>query len=124
MDDFVWEEKPGRIGNFLKQRKIATMPKNIRKIATNIVKELNSAGYTALFAGGCVRDEIMGIEPDDYDIATDACPDEVMALFKKTVPVGVQFGVVLVVIDNISFQVATFRSDGKYIDGRHPKDVH
>ena len=99
------------------------MPENIRKIATDIVKKLNSAGYNAMFAGGCVRDEIMGIEPDDYDIATDARPDEVMALFGKTVPVGAQFGVVLVVIDNIPFQVATFRSDGRYIDGRHPENV-
>jgi len=123
LDDFVWEEKPRRIANFLKQRKIATMPKNIRKIATDIVKKLNSAGYTALFAGGCVRDDIMGIEPDDYDIATDARPDEVMALFKKTFPIGAQFGVVLVVIDNIPFQVATFRSDGRYINGRHPENI-
>jgi len=100
------------------------MPENIRKIAIDIVKNLNRAGYKALFAGGCVRDEIMGIEPDDYDIATDARPDEVMALFEKTVPVGVQFGVVLVVIDNIPFQVATFRADDRYIDGRHPESVH
>ena len=99
------------------------MPENIRKTAIDIVKKLNSAGYNALFAGGCVRDEIMGIEPDDYDIATDAHPDEVMAFFEKTVPVGAQFGVVLVVIDDIPFQVATFRSDGRYIDGRHPENV-
>ncbi|MFQ6039422.1 MAG: CCA tRNA nucleotidyltransferase [Candidatus Poribacteria bacterium] len=99
------------------------MPENMRKIAIDIVKKLNGAGYKALFAGGCVRDEIMGIEPDDYDIATDARPDEVMALFEKTAPVGAQFGVVLVVIDNIPFQVATFRSDGRYIDGRHPENV-
>jgi len=99
------------------------MPENIRRIATAIVKKLNNAGYHALFAGGCVRDEIMGIEPDDYDIATDARPDEVMALFEKTVPVGAQFGVVLVVIDDIPFQVATFRADGRYINGRHPENV-
>jgi len=99
------------------------MPESIREIAIDIVKKLNSAGYTSLFAGGCVRDEIMGLEPDDYDIATDARPDEVMALFEKIVPVGAEFGVVLIIIDNIPFQVATFRSDGRYIDGRHPEEV-
>jgi poly(A) polymerase len=102
---------------------VANMPEHIREIATDIVKKLNNAGYNALFTGGCVRDEIMGIEPDDYDIATDARPNEVMALFEKTVPVGAQFGVVLVVIDDIPFQVATFRADGRYIDGRHPENV-
>ena len=99
------------------------MSKYLRNIAIDIVKTLNRAGYTALFAGGCVRDEIMDIEPDDYDIATDACPNDVMALFEKTIPIGAQVGVVLVVIDGVPFQVAAFRSDGRYIDGRHPESV-
>jgi len=99
------------------------MNRDIREAGIKIIEKLNQAGYKALFAGGCVRDEIMGIKPDDYDVVTDALPEEIMSIFDKTIAVGAQFGVVIVVINGIEFEVATFRSDGKYIDGRHPESV-
>ena len=92
--------------------------------AQEIVKILSDVGFKAYWAGGCVRDMVMGIEPMDYDIATDARPEQVIKLFKKTIPVGVSFGVVKVLYDDFEFEVATFRSDGEYIDGRRPEDVH
>ncbi len=92
--------------------------------AEEIVKTLSDAGFKTCWAGGCVRDMVMGLEPQDYDIATEARPDQVMKLFKKTIPVGARFGVVKVLYDEFEFEVATFRSDGKYIDGRHPEEVH
>jgi len=91
--------------------------------ARNIVRRLREAGHEALFAGGCVRDSLMGKVPHDFDIATSARPEQVQALFPRTVPVGVQFGVVLVVEHGREYQVATFRSDGAYLDGRHPQSV-
>ena len=95
----------------------------IRNIAIDIVKKIRDENYIALFAGGCVRDEFMGVEPEDYDIATNARPHEIMELFEKTVPVGAHFGVVLVLVNGIQFEVATFRLDGIYLNGRHPEDV-
>ena len=92
--------------------------------AQKMVKILSDAGFKAYWAGGCVRDMVMGIEPVDYDIATDARPEQVMKLFKKTIQVGACFGVVKVLYDDFEFEVATFRSDGEYIDGRRPEDVH
>lgn len=94
-----------------------------KELAVKIVETLKGNGYQAYFAGGCVRDAIMGVEPLDYDIATDAEPYRIMEIFPKTVPVGVQYGVVLVLMDSVSFEVATFRKDGRYIDGRHPENV-
>ena len=91
--------------------------------ARRIVNRLREAGHEALFAGGCVRDTLMGKVPHDFDIATSARPEQVQALFARTVPVGAQFGVILVVEDGREFQVATFRSDGVYLDGRHPQAV-
>tara|TARA_B100000315_G_scaffold28481_1_gene24266 strand:+ start:2186 stop:3487 length:1302 start_codon:yes stop_codon:yes gene_type:complete len=96
----------------------------MKTTAQKIVKTLSDAGLKAYWAGGCVRDMIMGIEPLDYDIATDARPDQVMKLFKRTIPVGASFGVVKVLYDDFEFEVATFRSDGEYIDGRRPEEVH
>src|SRR5690606_3046179 len=84
---------------------------------------LRAAGYTAYLAGGCVRDYVMGRCPEDYDIATDARADEVQSLFARTIPVGVQFGVVVVVVEGCAFEVATFRADAAYLDGRHPSAV-
>ncbi|MFQ6103186.1 MAG: CCA tRNA nucleotidyltransferase [Candidatus Glassbacteria bacterium] len=95
-----------------------------RRVALSIVKTLQSKGFKAYWAGGCVRDMIMGVSPTDYDIATDARPDDVMSIFKKTVPVGERFGVVLVIENTVCFEVATFRGEGLYKDGRHPEDVH
>ena len=91
--------------------------------ARNIVRRLRDAGHKALFAGGCVRDSLMGKAPHDFDIATSARPEQVQALFPRTVPVGAQFGVILVVEHGREYQVATFRSDGAYLDGRHPQSV-
>src|SRR5215813_9455105 len=91
--------------------------------AREVVTRLRRAGHVAYFAGGCVRDRLLGIEPGDYDVATDADAAAVQALFERTVPVGVQFGVVLVLIDGHAIEVATFRADAEYIDGRHPVSV-
>jgi poly(A) polymerase len=96
----------------------------LRDKAVEIVRVLRKAGFRATWAGGCVRDLVMGHEPQDYDIATDARPEQVMKLFPKTVPVGVSFGVVKVLSDESEFEVATFRSDGRYLDGRHPVEIH
>lgn len=92
--------------------------------ALEIVKVLRGEGYKAYWAGGCVRDMHMGITPTDYDITTDARPEEVMRVFKKTVPVGEKFGVVLVVTYGVAFEVATFRGEGDYRDSRHPERVY
>ncbi|MGC8829768.1 MAG: CCA tRNA nucleotidyltransferase [Verrucomicrobiia bacterium] len=91
--------------------------------ALEIVNRLKQAGFTAYWVGGCVRDMLLGKQPHDYDIATNATPDLVEQLFEKTIPVGKQFGVMLVVVDGDSFQVATFRSETDYKDGRHPQRV-
>jgi poly(A) polymerase len=95
----------------------------MRETAISIVRRLRDAGHTAYFVGGCVRDMIRGVEPDDFDIATSARPEQVQALFPKTVSVGAQFGVVLVLEGKHQFEVATFRSDEAYLDGRRPSGV-
>ncbi len=95
----------------------------MKESAVEIVKRLRQAGHAAYFVGGCVRDLVMGHSPQDYDIATSALPDQVMKLFPLTVAVGEQFGIIVVVIDDRSYEVATFRSDGDYRDGRHPEEV-
>jgi poly(A) polymerase len=95
-----------------------------RALATQIVRRLREAGHTAYFAGGCVRDQLLGRAPVDFDVATSARPEQVQGLFPRTVPVGAQFGVVLVVLEGRAFEVATFRSDAAYVDGRRPSAVH
>ena len=94
-----------------------------RENAIEILKRLQKAGYEAYFVGGCVRDELRGVNPQDYDIATSAHPDEVEALFPKTVGVGKSYGVILVLQDGWQFQVATFRSESGYLDGRRPTEI-
>lgn len=91
--------------------------------ACAIVGRLQEKGHQAFLAGGCVRDRIMGRTAQDYDIASSARPEEVEALFSKTVPVGKQFGVILVLHEGFQYEVATFRSDAGYSDGRHPDKV-
>lgn len=91
--------------------------------AAAIARRLREAGYAAYFAGGCVRDMLLGIVPKDYDVATSATPDEVVELFAKSFTVGAHFGVVLVVEGDVATEVATFRSDGAYTDGRRPDAV-
>ena len=92
--------------------------------AHKVAARLREYGHTAYFAGGCVRDMVRGLRPKDFDIATDARPETVQALFPRTYSVGAHFGVVIVLEDGFQFEVATFRSDDAYIDGRHPSAVH
>ncbi|MEZ6234214.1 MAG: CCA tRNA nucleotidyltransferase [Phycisphaerales bacterium] len=99
-----------------------------RVAAEAIVRTLRAGGHVAYFAGGCVRDELLGLEASDYDVATDATPDRVRGLFKRTALVGAHFGVVLVKTRDggrrdIVTEVATFRSDGAYSDRRRPDSV-
>src|SRR5215510_4827697 len=91
--------------------------------AIEIVNELRSHGHEAYFVGGCVRDMVMRIEPADYDIATSAHPETIMKIFPRTEAIGAQFGVVLVIHRGHPFEVATFRSDEAYVDGRRPTGV-
>lgn len=91
--------------------------------AVAIIKRLNDAGHTAYFAGGWVRDHIMKNASDDIDIATDASPEKVLSLFPKTIKVGISFGVVIVVMNGHQYEVATFRKDIEYIDGRKPSKI-
>ena len=95
----------------------------LKAAATDIARRLQEAGHTAYFAGGCVRDELLGLDPHDYDIATSAKPAEVQKLFPHTQAVGAHFGVILVMEHGRAFEVATFRSDHEYIDGRRPEMV-
>lgn len=88
-----------------------------------IIDTLQDAGYEAYAVGGCVRDSILGREPDDWDITTSAKPDAVKALFARTVDTGIQHGTVTVMLQKEGFEVTTYRIDGEYEDSRHPKEV-
>jgi len=92
-------------------------------MANSICDTLRRNGYQALLVGGCVRDLLLGREPADYDVTTDAAPEEVVKLFSESVAVGAQFGVILIPRDGLKVEVATFRSDIGYSDGRHPDSV-
>lgn len=98
-----------------------------RQFAIEVVRKLRDAGYVALWAGGCVRDQLLGREPKDYDVATSARPEQVRAVFghRKTIPIGASFGVITVIgPKNVGqIDVATFRRDVSYSDGRHPDSV-
>ncbi|MEY2538348.1 MAG: hypothetical protein QOG67_2088, partial [Verrucomicrobiota bacterium] len=96
----------------------------MERTARGIVARLREKGHVAYFAGGCVRDLVRGQSPKDIDIATDARPEQVQQLFQRTYAVGAHFGVIVVLQDDFQFEVATFRSDGVYLDGRRPVDVH
>ena len=89
----------------------------------NIINTLQSAGYEAWAVGGCVRDSILGRVPDDWDITTSARPEQVKAIFKKTVDTGIQHGTVTVLWNRAGYEVTTYRIDGEYEDSRHPKEV-
>lgn len=91
--------------------------------ASHLAKTLTEAGHTAYFAGGCVRDKLLGIEPKDYDIATSATPAEVLKLFPGSNEVGAHFGVVIAKHGGHHVEIATFRTDGSYKDGRRPESV-
>jgi poly(A) polymerase len=113
----------------------ATDPKRALAGATWVVRALRDAGHQAVFAGGCVRDALLNLHPTDYDVATDATPDRVLALFPRSDRVGAAFGVVLVHVPRsalppasapdarVSVEVATFRADGPYSDARRPDSV-
>lgn len=94
-----------------------------RELANSICEVLQRNGHQALLVGGCVRDLLLGRQPADYDVATDATPDKVLAFFPDGIAVGAQFGVILVPRDGWKVEVATFRSDVGYSDGRHPDRV-
>jgi poly(A) polymerase len=94
-----------------------------RETAADIVRCLQTAGFAAFWVGGCVRDFLLGREPQDFDIATDARPEQVEQLFRRTIPVGKKFGVVIVLERRQQFQVATFRAEAEYRDGRRPEKV-
>ena len=95
------------------------MPQDVRTIIT----ELNKAGYEAYAVGGCVRDSVLGRTPNDWDITTSAKPEEVKALFRRTVDTGIKHGTVSVLIKNNSYEVTTYRIDGEYTDHRRPDEV-
>ncbi|MBN2161358.1 MAG: CCA tRNA nucleotidyltransferase [Pontiellaceae bacterium] len=97
---------------------------NPRDAAVKIISVLRSNGHEALFAGGCVRDELLGRSPKDYDVATSARPEEVEALFAKTIAIGKAFGVIGVIDGKLTTEVATFRRDIGIADGRRPEAVH
>ena len=94
-----------------------------RQAAIKVVKVLRQNGFEALLAGGCVRDMLLKRRAKDYDVATDARPDDVARLFRRTLKVGVKFGVVIVLIRGMHVEVATFRTEADYKDGRHPSSV-
>jgi tRNA nucleotidyltransferase/poly(A) polymerase len=96
------------------------MEKTARAIAT----KLHHHGHIAYFAGGCVRDMVRGLPPKDIDIATDARPEQVQKIFARTYAVGAHFGVIVVLENGLQFEIATFRSDDVYLDGRRPSEVH
>jgi poly(A) polymerase len=95
----------------------------MEQTARAVAARLRERGHTAYFAGGCVRDMVRGLTPKDYDIVTDARPEAVQTIFPRTYAVGAHFGVVIVLENQFQFEVATFRSDEAYIDGRHPSAV-
>jgi poly(A) polymerase len=94
-----------------------------RQAAIEVIRRLQAHGFQALLAGGCVRDMLLGRQPKDYDVATDAEPDAVIRLFERTLKVGAKFGVVIVLLHRRQVEVATFRRDTTYSDGRHPDKV-
>lgn len=105
------------------QTQASAVPHPLRDGALDVLSTLRRAGYEAFFAGGCVRDEVLGVEPKDWDIATSARPEEVMAQFARSIPVGIAFGVVRVLVRGFEYEVATFRADGDYADHRRPTSV-
>ena len=98
---------------------IIQMPEDVKYI----LEKLNTSGYEAYAVGGCVRDSILGRNPDDWDITTSAKPEETKALFLKTIDTGIQHGTVTVMRNHVGYEVTTYRIDGEYEDSRHPKEV-
>ena len=92
-------------------------------LAAKIITRLRSLGHLAFLVGGCVRDRLLGIIPKDYDVSTDAAPSLLLNYFPDALPVGAHFGVVLVRRNEAQVEVATFRTESAYLDGRHPEQV-
>lgn len=103
--------------------KLKPMQSELYQVAKDVVSVLRDRGYSAYCVGGCVRDTVMGKAPYEYDITTSATPEEVSEIFSHTIPIGVSFGVILVLIGEYKFEVATYRRDECYSDGRHPDKV-
>lgn len=96
---------------------------NMPEAVKDIIHTLQNEGYEAYAVGGCVRDSILGREPNDWDITTSASPEEVKALFRRTIDTGIEHGTVTIMVDKEGYEVTTYRIDGKYEDGRHPSEV-
>src|SRR4051794_4528637 len=107
----------------LEMPKASVRPPCRREDAEVVLRKLRENGHVAYYAGGCVRDLLLGLEPKDWDVATDAPPPRVRQLFPRTQAVGAKFGVILVRENQSVVEVATFRTDGSYKDGRHPTQV-
>ena len=95
------------------------LPEDVKKI----IRTIEENGFEAYAVGGCVRDSILGREPDDWDITTSARPEQVKSFFKKTIDTGIKHGTVTVMINHVGYEVTTYRIDGEYKDGRHPESV-
>nr|WP_330398833.1 CCA tRNA nucleotidyltransferase [Lacrimispora celerecrescens] len=95
----------------------------VPEAARRIIEQLNTSGFEAYVVGGCVRDSLLGRSPEDWDITTSAKPEQVKEIFNRTVDTGIQHGTVTVLIDHEGYEVTTYRIDGEYEDGRHPKSV-
>ncbi len=98
---------------------IIKLPENAKKI----LDTMHKAGFEAYVVGGCVRDALLSREPGDWDITTNALPEDIKKLFKRTVDTGIEHGTVTVLMDKEGYEVTTYRIDGKYEDNRHPSEV-
>ena len=107
----------------MKQNKELNFSGDSFKASLEVVKVLKNQGFVGLFAGGCVRDSIINRRPKDFDVTTNAEVEQIETFFEKTVPVGKAFGIIRVIVNNIEVEVATFRRDGEYVDGRRPVQV-
>ena len=99
------------------------MKMNLPENVNRIIHILEENGHDAYAVGGCVRDTLLGREPQDWDITTAATPGQVKALFSHTIDTGIQHGTITVMMDHVGYEVTTFRIDGEYEDSRHPKEV-
>lgn len=116
-----------RVSKAIKMTEVRTKlkenPIEIPEKANYIIKAITAAGFEAYVVGGCVRDSILGRKPQDWDITTSATPEQVKAIFPRTIDTGIAHGTVTVMLDKEGFEVTTYRIDGKYEDSRHPKEV-
>jgi len=108
------------VGNYGREYTVEDKRMTNKQAAIKIIKRLKRHGFQALLAGGCVRDMLLGQRAKDYDVATDAQPKDVIGLFSRTLKVGAKFGVVIVLVEDRQVEVATFRTETDYADGRHP----